>query len=1083
MFTDDLQEPPGTRSRAKVFLSYARTDPNADIVYAAYSALADRHEVFCDIGLEIGKPWAAEVEASLANADYFVIFLSAEATSSRTMTEEARRAVKRQDETGRPRILPVLLAYHFDEVGLELSALLKPFQAITYWHTPEDTSDVIEDLQRVFSGAWSPPATEVAPALSRYRVSTARAARIQEVFVPPPGVEKARDLLRSGKVIWITGPSGAGKRFLASALACEMGGPAFELRRTLPWRHIAENRPTKSVVVLPDALAPERAGLGDFEAELSRLQLICRSDNTILLTCTDEEYSTRYGDLVEADFTPAQLARYRLTDGAYSLSLRAAIVRNLVAQSHAAGIVTLAQRQWIEQLLDGRHLSWKEWTLGELESLVTRSLPGTTGPSDVAQQLDRHTTIQDQVHAWFLGLGEAARSFLLTLLLFPEATPEHTWARFRVVLSQLETLRLVPQMSVPTLGICRAQCAPYVTQADDLEIVDSDVAAAVMREFAVSWREYVIELRPLLTGWSLPPKDQDRALTRSGTDESAAVRQEVARLLGELLKVRAEDVTPFLEDFATFEHSTVRRAAAEAVVHAFDSEGGARNGRKLLRAWESDRSGAPTAIQKREVAANAAWRIAAMNRETANYEFALEQLHRHVRDIPRVRAVVAYGLGSLVSRRNTHDLQPLLARLARDPDEIVRRRTGVALSRLNHRAPHDAETVFVEWLASGDTKRLWTAAYALLVTRSPRRGDRDRAHAVMECDPTAFSDALASALTPADEAKDTDNTESATRNVMRLASDPESARRFALALGKHWAAHPDRGTLLCERLGGLGATSVDELLVEAYEQRLVAVDMVSRCAENVLADVGAGGTRRQVATRAVATLLGAELEDENALYGAILEARQADPELFERFLRWMRTDLGDAGRRAAIILRGIVLGSLLQEPAELVKCAAGWLEASEPGEEARVAIRAIVMNPEVRMPLLASLTVKYWDSRDDVERVLGEVGRRWSNRVREVAFGELLVNDSRRFIAAAIEETQDCEKFREEALEALGGVATTKGREMATAIRRGVTPTNRRRIVSLLRDFRASGAPLANVAGDLWFTQLYLSFQEFVASF
>lgn len=1077
MVTDTLQEP-GTRPRAKVFLSYARADPNADVVHAAYSALADRHEVFCDLAIEPGVPWEAEIKTNLAAADYFVVFLSAEATRSKVLAEEARCAVRQQEETGRPRILPVLLAYNFDDLGLELGALLKPSQSISYWHTPEDTADVIDDLQRVFSGAWKPPATEIAPALSRYRVSAARAARIQEVFVPPPDVDRARDVLRSGKVVWITGPAGTGKRFLASALACEMGEPRFELRRTLSWRHIFENRPTKSVMVLPDALAPERAGLGDFEAELSWLRKICASGNTVLLTCTDEEYSARSVDLIEAEFTPAQLARYPLTDGAYPLSLRTAIVRNLVAQSHAAGIVTLAQRGWIEKLLDGHHLPWKGWTLGELESLVTRSLPATTGPADVVQLLDRHATIQDQVHAWFLGLGEAARSLLLTLLLFPEATPEHIWARFRAVLSQLETLRLVPQMSIPTLGVCRKQCAPYVTKSGDLEIVDSDVASAIMRELAVSWREYVIELRPLLAGWALPPADQDRALTRSDADGSGAVRQEVARLLGELLKVRAEDVLPFLEDFATFGHSIVRRAAAEAIVHAFDSEDGARNGRKLLRAWEADRSADPAATRKRGVAANASWRIAAMNGDAANHEFALEQLRRHVRDIPRVRAVVAYGLGSLVSRRNARELQPLMARLARDPDEIVRRRTGVALGELNRRAPDDAEVIFAEWIAAGDARRLWTVAYALLVTRRPRLGDRDRAHAVMDRDPTAFMKALASSMTPADLANDTDNTESATRNVMRLASDPESARRFAVALGKHWAEHPDKGALLCEQLGGLSAAPVDELLVEAYQHRLVEIPTVSQCQESVLADAAAGGTRRQLAARAVAELLTAELEDEHALVAAIVEARKADPELFERFLGWMRTDLGDDGRRAAFILRGFAVASLLEEPAELVRCLAAWLKTPEAGREARVMIRAVMMTPDSRTTLLAPLSLQYWDARDDVEVILRQVRRSSSSLVREVAFDRLLADDPERFIAAAIEETQDREQFREEALEALGEVAETKRAEMAAAIRRGVRPANRRSVLRLMRDFRGSGGPLATVAGGLWFARLVWSFQE-----
>jgi hypothetical protein len=480
----------------------------------------------------------------------------------------------------------------------------------------------------------------------------------------------------------------------------------------------------------------------------------------------------------------------------YSLSLRNTIIRNLVMQSHAAGIVTLAQRQWIEKLQNAQPpLPWKDWTLGELESFVTRSLPTTKSLTDIVQILDRHDTIEGEIHVLFLGLGGADRLLLLTLTLFPETTSEQIWARFRAILSELETLRLVPQMSVPTLGVCRSRCAPYVTQTDDLDIVESDVALAIAREFAVSWREYVIELRPLMTRWAVPPAGQDRALTRSAVDESAAVRQRVARLLGELLKVRVEDVLPFLEDFATFEQSAVRRAAAEAVVYAFGSEDGARNCRKLLRAWEADRSDAKSVVRKREVAADASWRIAVLSKDSTNYKFALEQLQRLARDVPRVRAMVAYGIGRIVSGRYTDELLPLITRLARDQDEIVRRRTGVALSELARREPRKADAVFADWLASNDTRRLWTAGYALLVAPRPGRGDRDKLHTLMHLDSSAFAGALASSITPGDEAKDTDKTEYATRNLLRLAADTESAKWFVTALGAHWAAHPDRGAL------------------------------------------------------------------------------------------------------------------------------------------------------------------------------------------------------------------------------------------------------------------------------------------------
>jgi hypothetical protein len=1073
-----------SRSRARVFLSYSHADPNAEVVRAVHTALTSQHEVFCDIGLEPGALWATEIEAKLAEADYFVVFLSGEAANSKALAEETRRAVKRQTDTGRPRILPVPLAYDIGELGFELGALLKPFQFI-FWQAPEDTTDLIDDLRKIFTGAWVAQTAEIAPALSRYVVSPTRSKRMREIFVPPSDVKKARDLIGSGRIIWITGADGAGKHFLASALACELDKPVFELRRTLSWRHIFQNHPAKGVLVLPDALAPERAGTGDYEKELNALRQICETDNTIVLTCSDEEYTTRNSDLIDADFTPAQLARYRLTGETYSLSQRTAIIRKLVTQSHAAGIVSMAQRQWIDKLLNAQQqFPWKDWTLGELESFVTRSLPTTSSPSDVVQLLDRHTTIEDQIHMWFLGLDETARSLLLTLLLFPEATSEQIWARFRTILSELETLRLVPQMSIPTVGVCRARCAPYITQTENLEIVDSDAASSIARELAVSWREFVIELRPLLIRWALPPAGQDRALTRSGADESAAVRQEVARLLGELLKVNVEAVLPFLEDLATFDQSVVRRAAAEAIVYAFGSEDGARNCRKLLRIWEADRSGDNAAVRKREVAAGACWRIAALSKGATNYRFALEQLQRHIRDIPRVRAVVAYGIGRIVGRRSADELHPLMTRLARDQDEIVRRRTGVALSELSRREPEEAGAIFADWFDSHETRLLWTAAYALLVAPRLGRGERDMLHALMHLDPTALAGALGSATTPGDEAKDTDKTEHATRNLLRLAADTESAEPLATALATYWAAHPDRGALLCERLARLSAKPVNDLLVNADRQRLLKATFGSQFQESVLADAGAGGSRQLITTLAVTKII-SELTDELQFDPKIAEAWEEAPDRFERFLRWLRTSLGDSGRRAVVLLRRLILESLLEDRKKLVQCAASWLKDPDTTDEAKDTIRAIMKTPELRTRLLARLSVEYWDSRADVWLILDSLGSGSSIIVRQLAFADMLGMDPRRFIDAAVQETQEVQDFPQvgrEVLKALAEVAKTKGSAIAVAVRRSESRSNRNKILRLIRDFGRSDPPLKKVAEDLWITRIWLSLQEIFSS-
>jgi hypothetical protein len=1067
-------------ARAKVFLSYCHADPNVTVVHAVHTALANRYDVFCDIGLQPGTLWAAEIGTKLADADYYVVFLSSEAATSKAVTEEARRAVKRQSDTGRPRIIPVPLAYDVGDLGFELGALLKPFQFI-FWQTPEDTDDLITDLDRVFTGAWGPPAYELAPALSRYLMSETRGKRIREAFVPPPTIGAARDALRSGRILWITGAPGVGKQYLASALACDGGVPVFELRHTLSWRQIFQHRPRKSMLVIPEALVPERAGTGEYEAELAALRQICETDNTILLTCTDEEYTSRNSDLVDAGFTAAHLVRYRLAKDTYTVPLRAAIMRNLVAQSHSTGIISLPQRKWIEQALSGASLALTEWTLGELEAVVTRALPTAVSAADVAQLLERHATVEDEVHRWFLDLDEAARALLLTLLLFPDATAEHIWTRFRAILAELEELRLIPRTSVPTLGVCRARCVPYVTQADDLEIADSAVASAIAHELAVSWREYLLELRPLLRNWALPPPGQDRALTRMGTDESAAVRQEVARLIGELLKVRVEDVLPFLDDFATFDQSAVRRAAAEAIVHAFGSDAGERNCRRLLRGWEADRSAENAAIRRREVAADACWRIAARGSGTPQYTFALEQLHRHTRDIPRVRAVVAYGISRIVSRRTIRDLQPLLTRLARDQDEIVRRRAGVALTELARRDADAADAVFAAWCTSKDSRQLWSAAYSLFVAPRAGRRDREKLHAVMEEDAVKFGEALASALTPGDEARDTDRTEAAIRALLRLVADEEAKGWCAEAIGAYWAAQPDGGARLCARLASASEDSFGEFLVQAYVQRLFVTMTVSEFQQVVLTDVRGGGIWQKIATRAVASIL-AEASEDILVNAEIASAWAEKPTLFEQFLTWVRNNLGEDGRRTIVFVRRGIMQSLFGTPGKLVTTMAAWLRDTEMKHEVSDAIHGILQARELWSKFAAPLIMKYWDVRDDVWEILDALDADSATLVREVAFEDLLKTNPVRFIACAIEETQDLPKVRADVMRALGGIAKKNGAAMAAAVRRAAAPTNRPRILQLIRDFDADGAPLKKIADDLWLTRLWLSFVQLFSS-
>jgi hypothetical protein len=351
----------------------------------------------------------------------------------------------------------------------------------------------------------------------------------------------------------------------------------------------------------------------------------------------------------------------------------------------------------------------------------------------------------------------------------------------------------------------------------------------------------------------------------------------------------------------------------------------------------------------------------------------------------------------------------------------------------------------------------------------------------MDLDPVSFAEALVSAITPGDEAKDTDRTGDGTRNLVRLVADAEARDWCAAALGTYWATHPDQGTLLCERLGGLAGGSFNGLLIDAYERRLSMADSLLHFQEVVLTDVGAGGIRRQIATSAVEMILSA-LTDKVRLDQEIAEAWEAAPEVFERFLSWLRSDLGDAGRVAIILLRRLVLKSLVQKPEHLVKCASSWLRDSGTCDEARDAIRAILSVSESRSSFVAPLTVEYWDLRSDVGLILGSLDADSSITVRQGAFAGLLERNPRRFVATAIKETQDLRDIRAEVLKALAGVAEEKGPAIAAAIRGSVSPSSRPRILKLISDFGEADASLKRVAEDLSLAYLWQSLLQFFSS-
>ena len=1033
--------------------------------------MSANHDVFMDSEIEPGAEWPKEIEDALTQADFFVVFLSEHAATRNWVLAETTRALARKEETQKPRIVPVFLNFNIDP-SAEVHALVGRVQAIR-WYSAEDTADVIEELEKIFSGAWVPRSAEISPALSRYLVSAARAQRIRETFVEPPDAARIRDLLGSKRVLWITGPAGSGKDFLASAIACESGKPVFELHRKVSWLQMYQNRPAGSVIVVPDALAPERAGNTDFEDALSSLRKICAPENTLLLTCTEDEFSSRHGLLTDIGFDDATLTRHRLTADTYSGWLRTKIVRRHIQHAVANGLVSAQQQQWAEELLKNPE-PWQEWTMGELEAFATQALAAAQNASDVARRVSQKPSIEEQVHTWFLDLDEAARSLLLALFLFPEASQAELWSQFREIVSELASRQLTPNIAIPTLGICRSRCRPYVTQTDDVQIAEM-AAAPIAHELASTWREYVLELRSLLIRWAIP----DRASPKPSIDTIASVRAEVARLLGELMAIRTDDVMSFLETFATSEDRETRIAAADAIVHAFGREKGAAGCQKLLRRWENDRSGDPATVRKRMTAANACWRIAAMHPDGPYYVFAMEQLHRHVRDMEVVRATVAYGLNRIVARSAGDADRILLNRLAADQDHIVRRRAGVAFAELARRNSKAASALFETWLESNHENRLWTAAYALMVAREQSRDDRARFLALMDRAPIPFVDALASSLAPGKEVRDTDNTRQATERIAWVASQEDLAVRCARSIATYWTADPQLGASLCARLGDLDSHMVMGMLVRAGAFRLAGLRSTA-FPEAVLAEVRADTKRRQVTTGAMQIILRHSVEYFDTVF---VEGWADASDLVERFFDWLRTDLPDTGQETIVLLRRRVIESLYGHSEAVVKCAALWLRTQKSKREVTAAIEEILADEEWQQTFGDSLIQSYWQWREDVGTVLAACDGRKAVVVRRFAFAGLLKKDGAVFVEAAIRETRGTGSEKEEVLRGLDDLAQTNGAAIVAAIRAVVWTADPISLTRLIADFEARPlVSLRTIVGNLWLVRFWLFWRRLAAS-
>ena len=148
---------------ARFFISYRRSaQQDADLAAYLKAGLEARgHEVFIDTAIQPGADWAVEIDRRIAWCNYLVALLSEDAAQSEMVQGEIRRAHRRRDSDGWPRILPVRVKFD-GQLDYELDSYLARTQYLQ-WASDADSERIIEALLSTIKTPGANEAQDIEP--------------------------------------------------------------------------------------------------------------------------------------------------------------------------------------------------------------------------------------------------------------------------------------------------------------------------------------------------------------------------------------------------------------------------------------------------------------------------------------------------------------------------------------------------------------------------------------------------------------------------------------------------------------------------------------------------------------------------------------------------------------------------------------------------------------------------------------------------------------------------------------------------------------------------------------------------------
>jgi hypothetical protein len=137
---------------AKAFISYKReVEPDEALAHRVSRSLqAIGHQVFIDQVIAPGTIWAKRIEDELAGSDWLVILLSEHSVQSEMVRAELETARRLAGAGGKPRILPIRVAFR-GAFPYPLSAYLDGVQW-AFWGGDGDNSALSDHIRRAIAG-------------------------------------------------------------------------------------------------------------------------------------------------------------------------------------------------------------------------------------------------------------------------------------------------------------------------------------------------------------------------------------------------------------------------------------------------------------------------------------------------------------------------------------------------------------------------------------------------------------------------------------------------------------------------------------------------------------------------------------------------------------------------------------------------------------------------------------------------------------------------------------------------------------------------------------------------------------------